>query len=138
MSLVTIKKDIEDRFIANWTGTDIATNVRFENVPFTPPDNESWVSLDTIFANSTNAAIHSSLDTRVNGFIVIDCYAPPDVGAVVAMELADEAITLYQNTQFNRIQCLAARPRHIGINNTQGSDALWFIYRVSVPFYKYT
>jgi len=136
MSLLTIKKDIEDRFVANWTGTSL-DNVRFENVPFVPPDNVNWISLDIVFANSENAAIHSSLDTRRNGFIIIDCYGPPDEGSRGVLSLLDQATSIFENQQFNTIQCLAGRPRHIGINNTQGSDAVWYIYRVSVPFYKY-
>lgn len=136
MSLATIKEDIETRFVANWSGTTL-DKVRFENVQFTPPENLEWVSLDTIFANSTNAAIHSGLDTRVNGFIVIDCYGPPDDGSRGVLNLIDSASAIFENTQFNSIQCLAARPRHIGIMNTQGSDSTWYIYRVSIPFYKY-
>ena len=134
--LVTIKQDIEDRFIANWTATTIATNVRFENTPFTPPTT-NWVSLDIVYANSDNAAIHSSMDTRRNGFIIIDAYAVPDYGSRDALTLVDAANVIFENQQFNTIQCLAARVRHIGINNTQGTDASWYMYRTAIPFYKY-
>lgn len=135
MSLATIKEDVETRFVANWSGTTL-DKVRFENTPFTPPNTE-WVSLDIVFANSENTAIHCNMDTRVKGFIVIDGYGPPDDGSRGVLNLIDSANTIFENTQFNSIQCLAARPRHIGIMNTQGSDAVWYVYRTSIPFYKY-
>lgn len=137
MSLLSIKKAIEDRFIANWTGTNLDSNVRFENTEFTPQSGEEWVSLDIVWANSQNAAIHTNLDTRRNGFIIIDAYAMADQGSRGAIALVDEANSIFENQQFNNIQCLASRPRHIGINNTQGSDATWYIYRTSIPFYSY-
>lgn len=136
MSLVSLKKSIEDRFVANWLGTSLATNVRWENVPFTPPTT-NWVSLDIVLSNSQNTAICSGMNTRRNGFIIIDAYALPDQGAKNALDLIDQATAIFENTQFDGIQCLAARLRHIGINNTQGADATWYMYRTSIPFYKY-
>lgn len=136
MSLVTIKQNIEERFVANWTDTTL-TNVRFENSVFTPPENTQWVSLDIVFANSVNTAICTNLDTRVNGFIVIDAYGPPDDGSRGVLGLIDSANTIFENTQFDSIQCLASRPRKFGIMNTQGTDSTWYVYRTSVPFYKY-
>jgi len=136
MSMLEIKQLIEQKFISEWAGTTV-DKVRFENVEFSPPDNEYWVSLDIVFANSQNSAISSSLDVKRNGFIIIDCYGPPDDGSRGTVTLLDEATNIFENTQFSRIQCLASRPRHIGINNTQGSDALWYIYRTSIPFYRY-
>lgn len=136
MSLATIKQDIETKFVAEWSGTTL-DKVRFENTQFTPPQNDYWVSLDTVFANSVNAAIHSGLDTRVNGFIIVDCYGPPDDGSRATLNLIDSVNAIFENKQFNGIQCLAARPRHIGIANVQGADPVWYVYRTSIPFYKY-
>lgn len=136
MSLVAVKKSIEDRFVANWLGTNLSTNVRWENVPFTPPTT-NWVSLDIVQGNSQNTAICTGMNTRRTGFIIIDAYALPDQGAKSALELIEEANTIFENRQFDGIQCLASRIRHIGINNTQGADATWYMYRTSIPYYKY-
>lgn len=136
-TMLQAKQAIEGLFVSSWTGTSL-DNVRFENVQFTPPDNEYWVSLDIVYSNSSNSAIHATLDTRRNGFIIVDVYGPPDEGSNNILALLEEVTEIYENKQFSGINTYATRPRHIGINNTQGSDALWYIYRVSIPFYYYT
>lgn len=137
----TIRQNIEQRFRDNWTGTNLNTNVRYSNVEFDlKAVSGDWVSLDIRFANNNNAEIGGNLSpvsVRRNGIIYIEIYSPVDSGTGNATTLVDEAISIYENQQFNSIQCLSANVRHDGVPNIQGTDPQWYRYSVRVEFYKY-
>lgn len=138
MSISSIRASIETRFRDNWLGTSLDTNVRYTNVPFTPPLNESWVSLDVFFALSENRSINGdSISVRRNGTIAVRCYAPMDSGAGALAQLSDEVVSIFENAQFDQIQCLSADIQHVGQPNLQGLDPRWYVYMVTIPFYRY-
>lgn len=144
MSLNTIKQTIITEFYNNWTGTDNDTNVRYSNHVFTPPEDESWASIDVRWMDSVNASISTQLCVRRKGLIVIDLYAPVDDGTTELGTLGDEAIGIFENQQLTvtadavgtSIQCLAANIRHIGVPNIQGTDPQWYKFSVRVKFYR--
>lgn len=144
MSLDTIRQAIEQRFYDNWTGTDKDTHVRYSNTIFRPPENASWASIDVRWLPTINAAISTTLRKRRRGLIVMDTYVAIDAGSGALMALADEAITVFENQQFavtedagtGAVQCSTPDVRHIGVTNTQGTDAAWYKYSIRVPFYR--
>lgn len=136
MGINAIRQAVEKRFLDNWTGTDKKTTIRFSNRPFSPPKLKSWLSLDVNFADSNNSAISGRM-TRRNGLIFCEIYAPIDKGSGDLTTLVDGFISIFENNQFDNIQCLSAKIRHIGVPNIQGTDPQWYVYRVSIPFYSY-
>jgi len=143
MSIDTLRRAIEKRFIANWTGTTLA-KVRFSNSIFNPPEDTSWASLDIRWMPTQKVSISSNLGVRRKGLIVIDLYVPIDEGTLELGTLADEAIGIYENIQFSvpddsvgtSIQCFSADVRHVGVPNIQGTDPMWYKYSIRIEFYR--
>jgi hypothetical protein len=143
MSIDSIRRAVEKRFIGNWTGTTLNL-VRFSNAVFNPPEDSSWASLDIRWMPTQKVSISSNLGVRRKGLIVIDLYVPIDEGTLELATLADEAIGIYENNQFavpddaigTYIQCMSADVRHIGVPNIQGTDPQWYKYSVRVEFFR--
>jgi len=143
MSLSTIRQAIQQKFIDEWTGTDIDTRVRFSNVIFNPPESGTWASIDVKWIPTKKITISSSSAVRRRGLIVIDIFDSVDAGTGELGTLGDEAISIYENKQFavpdallSYIQCLSADIRHIGVPNIQGTDPQWYKFSIRIPFFR--
>lgn len=138
MSINQIRQDIEQRFVDNWVSTDLTNGVRWSNLPFKPDASASpWVTVDVRFGDGVNAEIHNNLSVRRNGQIVVEIFATVDSGTGTMTTLVDSVLGIFENAQFEGIQCLAGRVRHTGVPNIQGTDPQWYMYSVRIPFYKY-
>ena len=128
MSFDTVRRDIEKRFDANW----IVTKVSYDNIDFEPPNRkgkEYWVRL-RIFEDAANRMnIGNPGIHRTSGTIIIELYAPLNVGTNTLRSYASDAATIFRDKQFNGITCQEAIPTNVG--ELDG----WFIYNVSIPFY---
>jgi len=91
---------IEKRFEANYSSTD----VKYENVPFTQPDNGSWVALVILSGDGQNGSIGTGMSSRLerfSGIIQVDIYTVEDGGTKSARDLADIIAAIFDNVQFN-------------------------------------
>lgn len=79
----------------------------------------------------------TSLTSRVNGFIQVDIYLPLNTGVATGYTLSEAAKAIFNNQQFNRIQCLAGTITEVGRRNAGGDSVEYFQFRVVVPFYSY-
>lgn len=136
MGVNSIRQAIESRFYTNWSSTDKTSTVRFSNRPFQPPSQKIWLSIDVKLHNSKNSGISGKSRMR-RGHIFCEVRSPVDSGTGDLAVVTDDFIEIFENQQFEGIQCLAADIRHIGVPNIQGTDPQWYVYRVSIPFYRY-
>lgn len=125
MSFATARRDIEKRLDSNWALTQIA----YDNVPFTPPKDQSWVSLrifedDVRRVNIGNPGVH-----RVSGTISISLYAPENTGTKEIRENADLLADIFRDKQFNGITC-----REASLSTGILKDG-WYMMILSIPFY---
>lgn len=134
MSFSTIRQNIETRFYDNWVGTNVNTAVRYSNEEFEPNGTAPWVGIDILFSPSRNASIGSTLCVRRHGVIAIEILVPIDTGTGTQLTLVDEVVTLFENQQFNDINCEASVVEHVGVPS-EGAEH--YKYRVGIPFYIY-
>ena len=116
------------------TGWEGATEVAYENEPFTPPDNASFAKL---FIKSDNAFQYEIGSTQVTfrhpGLIFVMIFSPPDQGNAAALALADNAAAIFrrQSSSFTdgRILYRAPTIKPIGI-----TDDGYFHVNVVIPY----
>jgi hypothetical protein len=72
----------------------------------------------------------TSLTSRVNGVVQIDIYLPLNTGVSSGYTLAEAAKAIFNNQQFNRIQCLAGSITEVGRRKAGGDSVGYFQFRL--------
>jgi len=127
MSLNTIRADIEGR-IATEFATSPALQVSYQNVPFTPPNNASWIQASIVWGDSAYMTIltTSSRGTgdgfdRRNGSLVFNIFSPRGEGPGAGLTIAQRCIDLFSRLQLENIKFDAANgPRVIEPSAPEG------------------
>jgi hypothetical protein len=91
---------IEGRMEDNYSSTD----VKFENVPFKQPSEDSWVALTILSGNGEQISIGTGSASRLKrfaGIIQIDIYTKENVGTKTAKDLADTIAAIFDSVQFS-------------------------------------
>ncbi len=116
------------------TGWASATPIAYENEPFDPPDDESYVSLvirpDDAFQNEIGSTM---VQFRHPGLIFVMIFSPPDQGNAAALALADNAAAIFrrQSSSFTDGRILYRAPTITPIGIT---DDGYFHVNVVVPY----
>jgi len=105
-----IRQAIESRFSTNW----IATDVSWDNVPYTPDANTAFVRLMINEVDSFQASIATVPCHRFIGIIHILIMVPVGTGTNTARGYADDAATIFRNANFDGIQCRSPRIVRVG------------------------
>lgn len=120
MSLNTIRAAIENR-IATEFAVSPPIPVAYQNVPFTPPNNTSWVQAFITWGDSAYLTVLTESDRgtgdgfdRRNGALTFNIYSPRGEGPGAALTIAQRCIDLFSRLQLLNIKFDAASgPRTI-------------------------
>lgn len=114
----------------------IPTQISYENVDFTPPNNEDWLRATLIPTITEKAARGFNAPKRYNGLFVIDVFTTKDKGAGYAQEIADIIEAAYPVGLF-----ISENSHNIRIEASgsgQGVfDAPWFFVPVTIEWFSY-
>ena len=110
MSLNTVRSYIESR-IATEFALSPAIQVAYQNVPFTPPNNASWIQTSIIWGDSAYMTIFTTsvrgtgagFDRR-NGTLVFNIFAPRGAGPGAGLTIAQRCIDLFSRLQLENIK----------------------------------
>lgn len=122
---------IRTLFNAGWGNT---TEIAYENEPFTPPSDESYVSLvirpDDAFQHEIGS---TQVTFRHPGLIFVMIFSPPDKGNAVSLALADTAAAIFrrQTSSFTDGRILYRAPTITPIGIT---DEGYFHVNVVIPY----
>jgi len=122
---------IRTLFNTGWAG---ATEVAYENEPFTPPKNASFVKL---FVKPDLAFQHEIGSTKVTfrhpGLIFVMIFSPPDQGNAATFALADAADAIFrrQTSSYTDGRILYRTPTITPIGIT---DEGYFHVNVVIPY----
>jgi len=105
-----IRQAIESRFLTNWTATDIS----WDNVPYTPDANTAFVRLMINEVDAFQASIASIPCHRIIGIIHILIMVPVGTGTNIARGYADTAAGIFRNADFDDIHCRSPRIARVG------------------------
>jgi len=120
MSLNTIRSNIESR-IATEFATAPVLQVAYQNVPFSPPNNASWIQTFISWGDSAYLTILTSsargtgdgFDRR-NGALTFNIYSPRGEGPGAGLIIAQRCIDLFSRLQLENIKFDAASgPRSV-------------------------
>lgn len=140
MSLNTLRSHIEGR-IATEFASDPALQVSYQNVPFTPPNNTSWVQTNIIWGDSIYATILTESDRgtgdgydRRNGTLVFNIFSPRGEGPGAGLTIAQRCIDLFSRLKLENIIFDPANgPRTIEPSSPEG----FYQTQVTVSFHAY-
>jgi len=109
MSLNTIRSHIETRIATEFAAAP-ALQVAYQNVPFTPPNNASWIQSQIIWGDSAYLTIltTSSRGTgagfdRRNGVLLFNIFTPRGQGPGAGFTIAQRCIDLFSRLQLENI-----------------------------------
>jgi hypothetical protein len=121
-----INNSFSGRLNTNWTATDIA----WDNVPYSPVEGQEWVRATLIPTLSENAAL--GLAKRNNGIFVIQIFTPLNEGSGRGYELAEMLDAIFGNTEFDEVVCYASDVVRIG-----DDDNGWYQTNLKVNFWSH-
>jgi hypothetical protein len=110
MSLNTVRSCIESRIATEFADTP-PIQVAYQNVPFTPPNNASWIQASIIWGDSaymtiltTSARGTGAGFDRRNGTLVFNIFAPRGAGPGAGLTIAQRCIDLFSRLQLENIK----------------------------------
>jgi len=129
MSFADERQAIEGRVSTNWT----TSPVQYENVPFTAPTDNIYVSLVILPAAASQIDMADSPTHRHTGVIVMQVFVPVETGTNVARTHADGLAAIFRNAQFaagssGTILCRSPEINRVGVQNGL------YQLNVSVPY----
>jgi hypothetical protein len=123
MSLAALRQLIEVDLSTNFTSYPI----KYENVPFDPPTNASWIACHI----KRNILPTPELDSsgEVMGILIIQVFTPLNSGLATSNTIVDTLAGLYSNEK--RIANLWFQDAAI---TDIGKSDIWYQVNISVPF----
>lgn len=140
MSLNTVRSYIEGR-IATEFAEFPTLPVAYQNVPFSPPNNTSWIQTNIIWGDSAYMTILTTsargtgegFDRR-NGTLVFNIFTPRGQGPGAGLTIAQRCINLFTRLQLENIKFDPANgPRSIEPSVPEG----FFQTQVAITFEAY-
>jgi len=140
MSLNTIRSAIENRIATEFAAAP-ALQVAYQNVPFTPPNNASWIQAFISWGDSTYLTILTESDRgtcdgfdRRNGALTFNIYSPRGEGPGAGLTIAQRCIDLFSRLQLQNIKFDPANgPRTIEVPAPEG----FYQTQVAITFEAY-
>lgn len=125
MSLNTIRSAIENRIATEFASSPVL-QVAYQNVPFTPPNNASWVQSTITWGDSGYVTLLKLNETnggfdRRDGTLAIDIFTPRGEGPGAGLTIAQRCIDLFSRIKLQNIIFDAANgPRTIESPTPEG------------------
>jgi hypothetical protein len=124
---IAIEKRLNDR----WTTTPIA----FENVPFSAPNDGSYVALDLLTGDGQQQDIASNARHRFVGVIQVRVVVPAHQGSSTARGYADTIAGYFRGATFSHgssgdIVCRTPSINQLGITDGQ------YTLAIRIPYYR--
>lgn len=129
MSFADERSAIENRLSTNWTSTP----VQYDNVPFTKPDDNTYVRLNILTGDSTQIDMAPTPTHRSVGVIVMQVFVPVNSGTNTARSHADSLAAIFRNVSFSVGDSGSILCRSPSITRVGEVDGL-FQLNVSVPY----
>lgn len=114
MSLNSLRALIEGRIATEFAASP-ALQVAYQNVPFTPPNNASWVQTQIVWGDSAYLTILTSATRgtgdgfdRRNGTLIFNIFSPRGQGPGASLTIAQRCIDLFSRLQLQNIKFDAA------------------------------
>lgn len=128
----TLNIAIENAFNDSWGST---TDIRFDNVPFTPPTDSPWVSLEVWDGESIKASIGTDNQLRrTRGTVFINIYTVVGDGSKGARTYADQAKTTFRDLVVSGITFYEGSTKRLGEFTYSGGSSQWYQMSVAIPF----
>jgi len=134
-SIDSIRAAIESRIAAEMA-IEPAYPVAYQNVPFVPPNNATWLQASVLLGDSAYATLLSPGIgmNRQNGVVTIDVYTPIGNGSGPNLEIAQRMKSLFDRQTVNDILFDAASgPAQV----PQAAPAAYFQTQLTVSFEAY-
>ena len=108
--------------------------VQYENLPYTPETGTKWVRFTVISGEANQASIGAPGQNyyRYTGTVQIQCFAPLNMGAAGAKELADKAIGIFHNKIQSGYVFRAGYA--VTVNNSTASG--WYQVNAIIPYWR--
>jgi hypothetical protein len=110
MSLNTIRSTIENRIATEFAAAPVL-QVAYQNVPFTPPNNASWIQTNILWGDSAYLTILTTTARgtgdgfdRRNGVLVFNIFCPRGEGPGAGLTIAQRCIDLFSRLQLQNIK----------------------------------
>lgn len=140
MSLNTFRSTIENR-IATEFAVAPALQVSYQNVPFTPPNNASWIQASILWGDSAYLTVLTESDrgtgdgfNRRNGTLTFNIFTPRGEGPGAGLTIAQRCIDLFSRLQLQNIKFDAANgPRTLEAPAPEG----FYQMQVAITFEAY-
>ena len=127
---ITQSEDVlNTAFYAGWGST---TPIAWGNVPFTPPDSNSWVRFTVRVGDSDQTSLGPEGCRRFqrNGRVFVQIFTfEAEQGTTLGTALVDSVLSIMEGKNFSSIYTLAADVTGIG------PDGKWYQTNVSIPFW---
>lgn len=120
MSLNTLRAAIETRITTEFANAP-ALQVAYQNVPFTPPNNASWVQVNISWGEGTYLTILTNSNrgtgdgfNQKTGVLLFNIFTPKAEGSGAMLTIAQRCIDLFSRLQVSNIKFDAANgPRTV-------------------------
>lgn len=140
MSLNSLRASIEGRIATEFAAAP-AIPVAYQNVPYTPPNNSSWIQTNILWGDSAYLTILTTSTRgsgggfdRRNGTLVLNIFTPKGQGPAANLTIAQRAINLFSRLKLDNITFDAANgPRTIEPSSPEG----YFQAQVAITFEAY-
>jgi len=132
VSFVDERNAIETLLNSAWQGR---TPVKFENNPFTPPLNQTWIALTILSGAGQVIALNDSANLRKKhlGTAVVQVFTPLGEGTGTGKREADLVANIFRDAVISA--GVAGRIKFRTPNLiTVGEDEGWYQYNVAIPF----
>lgn len=109
MSLNTIRAAIEGRIATEFAASPVIP-VAYQNVPFTPPNNSSFIQAFVGFGDQAYLTLLAPATgmNRVNGALTVNIFTPRGVGPGANLTIAQRVINLFSRLILQNINFDAA------------------------------
>lgn len=109
MSLNTIRAAIEGRIATEFAAAPVIP-VSYQNVPFTPPNNSSFIQVFVGFGDQNYLTLLAPATgfNRVNGALTVNVFSPRGVGPGANLTIAQRVIALFSRLSLQNIRFDAA------------------------------
>ena len=108
--------------------------VQYENLPYTPTVGTKWARFTISGGEAQQASVGAPGNNlhRYTGTVQIQCFAPMNMGAATAKELADKAISIFQNKKQSGYVFRAGYAVTVQNSIAEG----WYQVNAVIPFWR--
>jgi len=125
MSFTTIRRDIFNRFEANWVTTPIA----YQNIPYKPSFNQPWVKINLFDESSSRINVGLPAIYRQVGTVIIEIHTEDAKGIQEGRGYGDTIAAIFRDQQFSGLTFSDVNVTAVGKNNG------YWQTNVIAPFY---